>query len=156
MKEIIKKFRELCYLLDENLDDEISPVVWKKRKDLYDEIAALEAEQEKGTELHPVDLEQVMSVGQSEHRESKNPELKNATLFLKMHGIGTGTNISTGMTAGLMVEFAHQYAQQRMPTEEKEYPEKHKRVLNKEDCRCCNMRQTYFCKEYCLNALIER
>jgi len=39
------------------------------------------------------------------------PELKDATLFLKMHGIGSGSNITTQMTAGLMVEFAHQYTQ---------------------------------------------
>jgi hypothetical protein len=38
----------------------------------------------------------------------------------------------------------------------KEYPEKHKRILCKEDCNCCNMRQTYFCKELCINALSEK
>jgi len=37
-----------------------------------------------------------------------------------------------------------------------EYPEKHTRILSPEDCKSCNMRQTYFCKEYCVNALIEK
>ena len=37
-----------------------------------------------------------------------------------------------------------------------DYPEKHKRIMKPSDCKCCNMRQTHFCKEYCINALIER
>lgn len=38
----------------------------------------------------------------------------------------------------------------------KDYPNKHKRLLFPKDCKICNMRQTYFCKVYCVNALIER
>jgi len=37
-----------------------------------------------------------------------------------------------------------------------DYPEKHKRIMKPEDCKTCTMRQTYFCKELCINALIER
>jgi hypothetical protein len=38
----------------------------------------------------------------------------------------------------------------------KDYPKNHKRLLVPEDCKVCDMRQTYFCKEYCINALIEK
>jgi len=37
-----------------------------------------------------------------------------------------------------------------------DYPGKHTRILKQKDCDCCNMQQTYFCKELCINALIEK
>lgn len=37
-----------------------------------------------------------------------------------------------------------------------DYPEKHQRILKPDDCKICDMRQTYFCKEMCVNALIEK
>ncbi len=36
-----------------------------------------------------------------------------------------------------------------------EYPEKHKRLLFPDDCKICDMVHTLFCKEMCINALIE-
>lgn len=44
--KLIEKYRELCFLLDEHLMDDFSPDNWNKRKDLYNEITVLEAEEE--------------------------------------------------------------------------------------------------------------
>lgn len=36
------------------------------------------------------------------------------------------------------------------------YPENHKKLLFPNDCKMCNMKHTKYCKDFCVNALIEK
>jgi hypothetical protein len=57
-KKRIETYRRLCNFLDEHLEDDLSLLAWTERKDLYDELAALDKEVEENQQIMILKMQQ--------------------------------------------------------------------------------------------------
>lgn len=122
LEKIIEKQKELIALLDDcNFSTMVDKSQWEKRKELYNELAALEAGQVKDQYGYPLTTtNNHVEFSQSEHRESAEEILKDNLneslwLFINTYPVAFKSKI---MLKDRIVQAMEQYAQQRMPTEE--------------------------------------
>jgi hypothetical protein len=91
-KLIIEKLKEMCFFLDEHLEDDLSPDNWKNRHRLYDELAALESNEP----VKEVTAEEIIQELQNSNPYPEDvftsmttKELKSIIRLLKVNGYST-------------------------------------------------------------------